>query len=75
MVILALGFVGPGPNSLVDELGIEKDGNGNIKIDDRHMTNIPGVFAAGDMCRGQSLVVRAIADGREAAKGIMEYLW
>lgn len=74
LVLLAMGFVGPGENRLVEELGIEKDSRGNVKADEKNMTNIPGVFTAGDMARGQSLVVRAIADGRKAAKGIRDFL-
>ena len=73
LVLLAMGFVGPGPNRLVDLLGIARDECGNIKTDARHMTNVPGVFAAGDMSRGQSLVVRAGYDGRLAAEGIHEW--
>jgi glutamate synthase (NADPH/NADH) small chain len=74
LVLLALGFIGPGRNKLVSDLDIALDERGNIKVDARHMTSVEGVFAAGDTARGQSLVVRAIADGREAAKGIGEYL-
>ncbi|MBW1701896.1 MAG: FAD-dependent oxidoreductase [Deltaproteobacteria bacterium] len=69
-----MGFVGPGKNRLIDEMGIELNSTGNVKADERHMTNIEGLFVAGDMTRGQSLVVRAIADGRKAAQGIMAYL-
>ena len=74
LVLLAMGFLGPAPDRLVDQLGVQCDGRGNIRIDDNHMTSVEGVFAAGDMARGQSLVVRAIADGRETAKGIAVYL-
>jgi len=74
LVLLALGFVGPARNKIVDDLGIEKDKAGNIQVDSLHMTSMPGLFAAGDMARGQSLVVRAIADGRATAKGIGQYL-
>ncbi|MBW2114705.1 MAG: glutamate synthase subunit beta [Deltaproteobacteria bacterium] len=74
MVLLTMGFVGPGKNRLIDEMGIELNSTGNVKADERHMTNIEGLFVAGDMTRGQSLVVRAIADGRKAAQGIMAYL-
>lgn len=74
LVLLALGFVGPSRNKIVDDLGVEKDKAGNIRVDSLHMTSVPGLFAAGDMARGQSLVVRAIADGRETAKGIRQYL-
>ncbi|MCF7669780.1 MAG: glutamate synthase subunit beta [Verrucomicrobia bacterium] len=74
LVLLAMGFVGPGKNRLADDLGIERDSRGNIKVDPRYMTSVPGIFAAGDMSRGQSLVVRAIADGRRAAGNIAAYL-
>ncbi len=74
MVILAMGFTGPGKNSLVEDAGIVLDAKGNIETDNRNMTNIKGVFAAGDMSTGQSIVVRAIADGRKSAQGIMKYL-
>lgn len=74
LVLLALGFTGPGANPLADAIGLERDNRGNILIDDRHMTSMPGVFSAGDMARGQSLVVRAIADGVKAAADISSYL-
>lgn len=74
MVLLAMGFVGPGKNRLIDELEIGLDLRGNVKADERHMTNREGLFVAGDMTTGQSLVVKAIGDGRAAARGIMAYL-
>jgi glutamate synthase (NADPH/NADH) small chain len=74
MVILAAGFVGPGRNRFVEELEIELDKSGNVKADEGHMTSVGGLFVAGDMRQGQSLIVRAIADGRKAAHGIMKYL-
>jgi len=74
LVLLAMGFIGPAKNTLVDELGIERDKRGNVAADERKMTSAEGVFVAGDMSQGQSLVVRAIADGRKAARGIMGYL-
>jgi glutamate synthase (NADPH/NADH) small chain len=74
LVILAMGFVGPGPNKLIDEIGIACDERRNVKADRNHMTNVEGVFVAGDMTLGQSLVVRAIASGRKAADGIRNYL-
>lgn len=74
LVFLAMGFLGPEKNPIIDDLGIEKDARGNVKVDSSQMTNIPGVFVAGDMATGQSLVVRAIANGRKAAEGIMGYL-
>jgi len=74
LALLAMGFVGPTRNKILDDLDLETDERGNIKIDKDHMTNAAGVFAAGDMARGQSLIVRAIADGRAAAEGIIAYL-
>jgi glutamate synthase (NADPH/NADH) small chain len=74
VVLLAMGFTGPEGDSLVEELGLARSPAGNIAVDERHMTSVKGVFAAGDMSRGQSLVVRAIKDGREAATSILEYL-
>jgi len=74
LVLIAMGFVGPEKNRLVEEQGIALDTRGNVKVDEKHMTSVAGVFAAGDMGLGQSLVVRAIADGRSAAEGIREYL-
>jgi glutamate synthase (NADPH/NADH) small chain len=59
---------------VVDQLGVELTNRGNVQIDADFMTSVPGVFAAGDMQRGQSLVVWAIADGRKAARGIDRYL-
>ena len=74
LVLLAMGFVGPGPDPLADALGLERDNKGNILVDAHHMTSMPGVFSAGDMARGQSLVVRAMADGIGAAKDVKSYL-
>jgi len=74
LVLLAMGFTGPVRSGLVDELGVELDARGNVEADDDYMTSVPGVFAAGDTRRGQSLVVWAIAEGRQAARGIDKYL-
>ena len=74
LVLLAMGFVHPEHGGMLEELGVELDGSGNVTTDDNQMTSIPGVFAAGDMARGQSLVVWALAEGREAARGIDERL-
>ncbi len=74
MVLLALGFSGPGPNPLAEAIGLERDESGNIFVDARHMTRVPGFFSAGDIARGQSLVVHAIADGVKAAEDIDSYL-
>lgn len=73
-VFLALGFVGPEKGSWLDELELEYDQRGNVARDDRYMTNKPGIFVTGDMGRGQSLIVWAIAEGRAAAAGVDEYL-
>ncbi|MEI6512116.1 MAG: glutamate synthase subunit beta [bacterium] len=74
LVLLALGFMHPQKDGLLNLLGIELDARSNVKADTNYMTNIPGIFAAGDMRRGQSLVVWAIMEGREAAHNIDSYL-
>ncbi len=74
LVLLAMGFTGPGENRLADELGLAKDPRGNIRVNADHQTSVPHIFAAGDMVSGQSLVVRAIADGIETANGIRRHL-
>ncbi len=74
LVLLALGFVGPEREGPISDLGLELDARGNIRADRDHMTSTPGVFACGDARRGQSLVVWAIWDGREAARGVDAYL-
>jgi glutamate synthase (NADPH) small chain len=74
LVLLAMGFLGPEPNGVVDGLGIELTSRGNVARNADWMTNVPGVFAAGDMQRGQSLIVWAIADGRSCARGVDAYL-
>ena len=74
LVLLALGFVGPERRGLVTDLGLKLDDRGNVLTDGEKMTSVPGVFAAGDMVRGQSLVVWAIEEGRKAARGVDRYL-
>jgi glutamate synthase (NADPH/NADH) small chain len=74
LVLLALGFTGPAQNPLFEELGIALDSRGNVASDANYMTNVPGIFASGDMRRGQSLVVWAIAEGRNAAACIDSFL-
>jgi glutamate synthase (NADPH/NADH) small chain len=74
LVLLAMGFLGPEKSGTTEILDFEKDSRSNIIGNDENMTNIPGVFVAGDMRQGQSLVVRAIDDGRKAARGIMKWL-
>ena len=73
-VFLAMGFVGPEKGSWLQQLGVSLDERGNVARDDRYMTNVPGVFVAGDMGRGQSLIVWAIAEGRSAAAGADAWL-
>jgi glutamate synthase (NADPH/NADH) small chain len=74
LVLLAMGFVGPERNGLLDGLGVAMTERGTVKRDANWMTNVPGVFATGDMQRGQSLIVWAIADGRSCARGADTYL-
>jgi glutamate synthase (NADPH) small chain len=74
LVLLAMGFVGPEKGALLTELGVTMTDRGNVARDARWMTNVPGVFTAGDMQRGQSLIVWAIAEGRSAARAIDQYL-
>lgn len=74
LVLLAMGFLHPEHGGMLEQLGVELDGRGNVKVDNNKMTSVPGVFAGGDMVRGQSLVVWAIAEGRDAAQGIDRYL-
>jgi glutamate synthase (NADPH/NADH) small chain len=74
LVLLAMGFLGPVKNGPIAQLGVKLDARGNVATDERYMSSVPGVFAAGDMRRGQSLVVWAIAEGRQAARGIDLYL-
>jgi glutamate synthase (NADPH/NADH) small chain len=74
IVFLAMGFVGPEKHALFDQLGIELNPRGNVARDGEWMTNVPGVFVAGDMGRGQSLIVWAIAEGRSAAASVDRYL-
>jgi glutamate synthase (NADPH/NADH) small chain len=74
LVLLALGFVGPEREGLLADLEVELTDRGNVAVDDSYATSVPGVFACGDMRRGQSLVVWAIWEGREAALGVDRYL-
>ncbi|HVO21879.1 MAG TPA: glutamate synthase subunit beta [Anaeromyxobacter sp.] len=73
LVLLALGFVGP-ERPMLQQLGVKLDDRGNVWTDASKMTSVPGVFAAGDMSRGQSLVVWAIREGRQAAQAVDRYL-
>ncbi|TMB07166.1 MAG: glutamate synthase, partial [Deltaproteobacteria bacterium] len=73
LVLLAMGFIGP-EKPLLQQLGVKLDERGNVWTDQTRMTSVPGVFAAGDMSRGQSLVVWAIREGRLAAQQVDRYL-
>ena len=74
LAFLAMGFVGPEKEGLLDELGVDLDERGNVARDENFMTSVDGVFTAGDMGRGQSLIVWAISEGRSAAAGADRYL-
>ena len=74
LVLLALGFLGPEQGGPITDLGVRLDERGNALADRNYMTSVPGVFACGDLRRGQSLVVWAIWEGREAARGIDAFL-
>ena len=71
LLIQAMGFVGPVVTSLKEQLGVELDARGNVKVDAKFRTSVPGVFAVGDAKRGASLIVWAIAEGRDAAKFVL----
>jgi glutamate synthase (NADPH/NADH) small chain len=74
LVLLAMGFLGPEKNGMLGQLGVELTERGAVWRDENWMTSVPGIFTAGDMQRGQSLIVWAISEGRQAAKGIDTYL-
>ncbi len=74
LVLIAMGFVGPVRNGMLEQLGVQLDQRGNVATDHNHMSSVAGVFAAGDMRRGQSLVVWAIAEGRKTAASVDAYL-
>jgi len=74
LVLLAMGFVGPEKGGLLEGLGVKLTDRGNVARDAQWMTSVPGVFTAGDMQRGQSLIVWAIAEGRSAARAIDQFL-
>jgi len=74
LVLLAMGFLGPEKDGLLGQLGVKFTERGNVWVDENWMTSAPGVFSAGDMQRGQSLIVWAIWEGRQAARGIDRYL-
>jgi glutamate synthase (NADPH/NADH) small chain len=74
LVLLAMGFLGPVKSGMIEQLGVKLDPRGNVATDENYMSSVPGIFAAGDMHRGQSLVVWAITEGRKAARGVDVYL-
>ena len=74
LALLAIGFVHPQQSGMLNELGVDYDDRGNVKCNERYQSSLPKVFAAGDMRRGQSLVVWAIAEGREAARNVDIFL-
>ena len=74
LVLIAMGFLGPVRNGMIEQLGVDLDPRGNVATDANHMSSVPGIFAAGDMRRGQSLVVWAIAEGRKTAAAVDSYL-
>jgi glutamate synthase (NADPH) small chain len=74
LVLLALGFLGPERNGMLADLGVQLNDRGNVAVDKSWMTSVPSVFSCGDMRRGQSLVVWAIWEGRECARGVDQFL-
>jgi glutamate synthase (NADPH/NADH) small chain len=74
LVLIAMGFLGPVRNGMIEQLGVALDPRGNVATNQNYMSSVPGIFAAGDMRRGQSLVVWAIAEGRKAAAAVDTYL-
>ncbi len=74
LVLLAMGFMGPVRGGMLEQLGVALDSRGNVATKEDYMSSVEGVFAAGDMRRGQSLVVWAISEGRKAAAAIDGYL-
>jgi glutamate synthase (NADPH/NADH) small chain len=74
LVLLAMGFLGPVKNGMLEQLRVAIDPRGNVATNGNYMSSVPGIFAAGDMRRGQSLVVWAISEGRKAAEWVDRYL-
>ena len=75
LVLLAMGFVGPAAKSMLEQFGVARDARSNVQANtDDYRTSVPKVFAAGDMRRGQSLVVWAIREGRQCARAVDEFL-
>jgi glutamate synthase (NADPH) small chain len=74
LILIAMGFLGPVRNGMLEDLGVALDARGNVAADSSYATSVPGVFAVGDMRRGQSLVVWAIAEGRKGAAAVDKFL-
>jgi len=74
LCLLAMGFIGPEKTGMIEQFGVKLDVRGNVQVDENYMSSVPGVFAAGDMRRGQSLVVWAISEGRQAARCVDQFL-
>jgi len=74
LVLLALGFTGPVKEGMIEQLGVNLDARGNVATNGSYLSSVPGIFAAGDTRRGQSLVVWAISEGRSAARAMDQYL-
>ena len=74
LVLLAMGFLGPDEGGMLADFGVERDGRSNVVRDETYATNVENVFVAGDMGRGQSLIVWAIAEGRACASAVDEHL-
>ncbi len=74
LVLLAMGFLGPVRSGMIEQLGVALDNRGNVAANGDYMTSVENIFAAGDMRRGQSLVVWAISEGRKAAAAVDRYL-
>jgi glutamate synthase (NADPH/NADH) small chain len=74
LILIAMGFLGPVRPGMIEQLGVQLDNRGNVATDENYMSSVPGVFVAGDMRRGQSLVVWAISEGRKAAASVDAYL-
>src|SRR5262249_13487659 len=74
LVLLAMGFTGPVRTGMIEQLGVKLDGRGNVETGSDYMSSVAGVFAGGDMRRGQSLVVWAISEGRKAAAAMDQFL-
>ena len=74
LVILAMGFLHPEHKGMIKDLSLELDLKGNVQTDENYMTSVKGIFAAGDMRRGQSLITWAISEGRKAAHHLDKYL-